>query len=33
MPPLGAMIEVPAAAIGVYGLLDAVDKSIGKQDR
>ena len=33
MPPLGAMIEVPAAAIGVYGLLDAVDfMSIGTND-
>ena len=33
MPPLGAMIEVPAAAIGVYGLLDAVDfLSIGTND-
>ncbi|WP_024868179.1 phosphoenolpyruvate--protein phosphotransferase [Pseudoxanthomonas suwonensis] len=32
-PPLGAMIEVPAAAIGVYGLLDAVDfMSIGTND-
>src|SRR5690606_26074590 len=25
VPPLGAMIEVPAAAIGVHGLADAVD--------
>ena len=33
MPPLGAMIEVPAAAIGVYGLLDTVDfMSIGTND-
>jgi phosphotransferase system enzyme I (PtsI) len=33
VPPLGAMIEVPAAAIGVYGLLDAVDfMSIGTND-
>ena len=33
MPPLGAMIEVPAAAIGVYGLLDAVDfMSLGTND-
>jgi len=32
-PPLGAMIEVPAAAIGVYGLADAVDfMSIGTND-
>jgi phosphotransferase system enzyme I (PtsI) len=32
-PPLGAMIEVPAAAIGVYGLVDAVDfMSIGTND-
>ena len=33
VPPLGAMIEVPAAAIGVYGLVDAVDfMSIGTND-
>ncbi|AKC87605.1 phosphoenolpyruvate--protein phosphotransferase [Pseudoxanthomonas suwonensis] len=32
-PPLGAMIEVPAAAIGVHGLADAVDfMSIGTND-
>lgn len=32
-PPLGAMIEVPAAAIGVHGLVDAVDfMSIGTND-
>ncbi|KAF1684841.1 phosphoenolpyruvate--protein phosphotransferase [Pseudoxanthomonas broegbernensis] len=32
-PPMGAMIEVPAAAIGVHGLLDAVDfLSVGTND-
>lgn len=32
-PPLGAMIEVPAAAVGVHGLVDAVDfMSIGTND-